>query len=186
MSARSVFPRARRRAQHQRYSCPSKNCDEREKLEQILRSSAIGLFERNSIREFLDKNDLVTDTAKKLLAISRESEVLPSKDSLSNLTETVYLAQGQLDAESIHLFLESYGFPNRVLQESAGVVLALTVGSLGEAEIRVTLEDAEQARIYIQAMKSGVFMLSELEELHLQSVFPDDVEGDIIDLSDDF
>ena len=77
----------------------------------------------------------------------------------SELTETVYVANGQLNAEMIKLFLGSLGIQSRILQESAGVVYGFTLGPMGAAEIRVTSDDSEQAREILKAMEAGLFSL---------------------------
>ena len=142
----------------------------REKIEEIV-SSLSSVQAKQIIKSILGKIDAVRSLTQILMTHPDRYIELEASVSLSRLTETVYKAHGQLDAESMHLFLETYGFPNRILQESAGIVLALTVGKLGEAEIRVAPEDANQAKKYIEAMKTGVFMLSDLEERHLESIF---------------
>ncbi len=54
----------------------------------------------------------------------------PLLSSLQELSETVYVTNGQLEAESIQLFLESFAIRSRFIQESAGVAMAFTVGPL--------------------------------------------------------
>ena len=70
----------------------------------------------------------------------------------------IYNASGQLEAESLKLFLNSLGFPVRIYQESAGVAYGLTVGPLGLAEIMVPEEDTEQAKDVLLAMEKGLFI----------------------------
>jgi hypothetical protein len=87
--------------------------------------------------------------------LEKETQLTPS---LKHLNETIYVANGQLEAESIRFFLNAFGIPARIAQESAGVVLGLTVGSLGEADIRVAPEDAADALDLLQAMQEGLFV----------------------------
>ncbi len=67
----------------------------------------------------------------------------------------VYRANGALEAEMIRNFLEAAGIPVRVFQESAGLTLGLTVGSLGEAMISVPESFETEAIKHLQAMKTG-------------------------------
>lgn len=56
---------------------------------------------------------------------------------MNNDQVVVYIANGQLHAASIKIFLEAAGIPAWTDQESAGIVHGLTVGSLGMVEILV-------------------------------------------------
>jgi len=67
----------------------------------------------------------------------------------------VYRANGQLDAETIKLFLESFEIKVLMAGESAGTVTGLTIGSLGEVPIYVLKEQARQARTLLEAMERG-------------------------------
>lgn len=67
----------------------------------------------------------------------------------------VYTAYGQLAAEMVRLLLESMSIPSRLLQESAGLALGLTMGSLGEVSILVPIEDEREAREILRAMEEG-------------------------------
>jgi hypothetical protein len=67
----------------------------------------------------------------------------------------VYRANGALEAEMIRNFLEAAGIPARISQESAGLTLGLTVGSLGEAMVSVPESYQTEAINQLQAMKSG-------------------------------
>ncbi|MCE5207050.1 MAG: hypothetical protein LLG42_01935 [Chloroflexi bacterium] len=105
----------------------------------------------------------------------------------SHLTETVLLANGQLMAESFRLFLESFGIQAILGRESAGVVYGLTVGPLGEVDIKVTPGNATDARILLDAMQKGYFALED-EPVESESILSDsaDAEIDEEDISDDF
>ncbi len=68
---------------------------------------------------------------------------------------TVFTAAGQMQASLIKSFLEAHGIPALVVQESAGVTFGLTVGLMGNADILVAEEHAEEARELLEAMERG-------------------------------
>lgn len=76
----------------------------------------------------------------------------------------VYTASGQLQAETIRLFLESFNVPAKVLQESVGTVYGLTVGPLGQTTILVPEEQAQIALELLAKMEKGDFETDESEE----------------------
>jgi hypothetical protein len=88
--------------------------------------------------------------------------------------ESVYVAFGSLDAQSVKLFLESNGIEAFVSQESAGLTYGLTIGPLGKAEVYVPVEQAEFARHILEMMEEGEFDVEEGEEEYPS---PDDVES---------
>ena len=59
---------------------------------------------------------------------------------------SVGTADGQVEAEIIKGLLTANGVEVWISQESAGLALGLTVGAMGEVEIMVRAEQAEQAR----------------------------------------
>jgi hypothetical protein len=59
---------------------------------------------------------------------------------------SVGVADGQVEAEIIKGLLNANGVDVWLSQESAGSALGLTIGALGEVEIMVRAEQAEQAR----------------------------------------
>ena len=71
--------------------------------------------------------------------------------------EQVYTASGRLAAEIIRAFLESNGIEAIILQESAGGTYGLTVGPLGEVQVCVKEEMADQAREVLAAMDRGEY-----------------------------
>jgi hypothetical protein len=71
----------------------------------------------------------------------------------------VFTSEGLLNAEMIRTFLEAKGIQVVVSQESAGVVLGLSVGSLGKARFYVRAEQAEEAKSLLEAMERGDFAL---------------------------
>ena len=70
----------------------------------------------------------------------------------------VYTAYGQLQAETIKLFLQSLGYNARISQESAGLTLGLTVGPLGKVKILVPEEEAATATEALDKMEDGDFI----------------------------
>lgn len=73
--------------------------------------------------------------------------------------EVVYVANGNLEAETVKALLESFGIKSYINQESAGLAYGLTVGPLADAEILVNQKDLAEAKSIIAKMESG-----ELEE----------------------
>ncbi len=68
---------------------------------------------------------------------------------------TVYVANGQLDAEMIRGFLEAYGIPAMISQESVGKVYGLASGPLGEVNILVPAENKDEALDLLRSMENG-------------------------------
>ena len=68
--------------------------------------------------------------------------------------KTVFNANGQLEAQMVKMYLESFGIDTLVTQESFGSTFGLTLGPLGNAEIMVKTEDAEKALELLAAMDS--------------------------------
>lgn len=58
---------------------------------------------------------------------------------------TVYIANGQIEAEIIKGRLESEGIPAIFRYESAGLVYGLTVDGLGQVEVQVPSSLSQQA-----------------------------------------
>jgi hypothetical protein len=79
---------------------------------------------------------------------------------MSNYTK-VYTANGQLQAETIRIFLESFGIDARILQESAGAVYGLTVGPMGETQVIVPEEQAQNALELLAEMEKGDFEIKD-------------------------
>jgi hypothetical protein len=68
---------------------------------------------------------------------------------------TVYTAQGRLAAEMIKALLESFNIPAILSQESVGATYGLTVGDLGEVEVRVITSHENEALDVLRAMDNG-------------------------------
>ena len=71
---------------------------------------------------------------------------------MSKTFKSVFVANGQLEAEIIKIYLESFGIKAFVTQESAGSTLGLTLGPLGRAEVIVSNEEEEEALELINSM----------------------------------
>jgi hypothetical protein len=59
---------------------------------------------------------------------------------------TVYMANGQPEAEIVKGRLESEGIPAVLRYESAGIVYGLTIDGLGQVEVQVPSSLAQPAR----------------------------------------
>jgi hypothetical protein len=76
---------------------------------------------------------------------------------------TVYVANGQLDAEMVRGFLEACGIPAMVSQESVGKVFGLASGPLGEVNVLVPVENADEAKDLLESMERGDLVEDEEE-----------------------
>jgi len=59
---------------------------------------------------------------------------------------TVYIANGQPEAEIVKGRLENEGIPAMLRYESAGVVYGLTINGLGQVQVQVPYSLAQHAR----------------------------------------
>ncbi|MCJ7654180.1 MAG: DUF2007 domain-containing protein [Dehalococcoidia bacterium] len=59
---------------------------------------------------------------------------------------TVYIANGQPEAEIVKGRLENEGIPSVLRYESAGIVYGLTINGLGQVEVQVPSSLAQHAR----------------------------------------
>ncbi len=73
----------------------------------------------------------------------------------SDKLSLVWKASGYLDAQMIKGFLESYGIKVYAFEESIGAAYGLTTTPLGEVEIYVTNEKAEDAKKYLEKYCCG-------------------------------
>ncbi len=71
---------------------------------------------------------------------------MTTSEELPHELVSVGTADGQVEAEIIKGLLTANGVDVWLSQESAGTAIGLTVGSLGEVEIMVRAEQAEDAR----------------------------------------
>jgi hypothetical protein len=68
---------------------------------------------------------------------------------------SVYSANGQLHAEMVKLLLESAGIRVLLAGESVGRSYGLNMGTMGEVEVFVPGEQAQEARELLAAMERG-------------------------------
>ena len=68
---------------------------------------------------------------------------------------TVYVANGQLDAEMVRGFLEASGIPAMISQESVGKVYGMASGPLGEVNVLVPEEKSDEALELLESMERG-------------------------------
>lgn len=68
---------------------------------------------------------------------------------------TVYVANGQLDAEMVQGFLEAAGIPAMISQESIGRVFGMTSGPLGEVNVLVPEKKNDEALELLASMERG-------------------------------
>jgi hypothetical protein len=68
---------------------------------------------------------------------------------------TVYVANGQLDADMMLGFLEASGIPAMISQESIGRVYGLAAGPLGEVNVLVPEDRSEEALALLESMERG-------------------------------
>ena len=68
----------------------------------------------------------------------------------SDKLSLVWKASGYLDAQIIKGFLESYGMQVYTFEESVGLAYGLTTTPLGEVEIYVPNDKAEEAKNYLE------------------------------------
>ncbi len=69
----------------------------------------------------------------------------------------VYVANGQLEAEMIRLFLKANDIEAFIFQEGLGSTYGLTIGPLGEAKVVVPIEQKDQALRLLERMEQGEF-----------------------------
>jgi hypothetical protein len=69
----------------------------------------------------------------------------------------VYAGNGQLDADMIKAFLQSMNIQAVTSRESLGSIYGFSVGPLGEVDILVPQEEAEEALDILRRMEEGEF-----------------------------
>jgi hypothetical protein len=74
--------------------------------------------------------------------MDKKGDTLPEETGLT----TVYIANGQPEAEIVKGRLESEGIPAMLRYESAGVVYGLTIDGLGQVQVQVPSSLAQRAR----------------------------------------
>ncbi|MCD4752513.1 MAG: DUF2007 domain-containing protein [Anaerolineaceae bacterium] len=76
-----------------------------------------------------------------------------------NKQVVIYNAAGQLQADMIIAFLKSKDINCFSSMESAGAIYGLQGGVLGNAKIYVLEKDQEEAKLLLQQMEDGEFVL---------------------------
>jgi hypothetical protein len=77
---------------------------------------------------------------------------------------TVYVAQGQFEAEIVRGRLEMEGIPSILSYESAGVVYGIVADGLGQVEVRVPASQAKMAKLVLSTDFSSGFTDLELDK----------------------
>jgi hypothetical protein len=89
--------------------------------------------------------------------------------------KVVYIGNGFMDAEEIHIFLESAGIPSYTSQESIGVSgYSVSVGPLGRAKVYVPADRFDEAAQLLEKMDHGE--LETNEDLSNGETVEDDTE----------
>jgi len=76
----------------------------------------------------------------------------------------IFIAQGEFEAQQMRAFLESHGIPSEFRGEALRNTHALTLNGLGQVEIYVAPERADEARALVARAESGELELSEDSE----------------------
>ncbi len=95
---------------------------------------------------------------------------------MKNRVVTVYTAQGKLEAEMVRVLLEAEQIPAMVVQESVGLTFGLTVGPMGEADVKVLEVDYQKALEVIRKMEAGQLVLP--DDLDLPGEGEEEVDSD--------
>lgn len=80
---------------------------------------------------------------------------------MSQQTQCVLVANGEVHAQQVRAFLESAGIPTAVRGESLRHTHGLTLNGLGAVEILVAETDAHQARLLLDSAEAGKFRLAD-------------------------
>ncbi len=73
----------------------------------------------------------------------------------------VYTAQGELEETQVRSFLAAHGVPSSVRGEALRKTHALTLDGLGQVEILVAPEHADEARRLLAGVERGDFTLTD-------------------------
>lgn len=73
----------------------------------------------------------------------------------------IYTAQGEFEETQVRTFLAAHGVPSTVRGEALRKTHALTLDGLGQAEILVAPEHADEARRLLADVQRGEFILSD-------------------------
>lgn len=73
---------------------------------------------------------------------------------------TVYIAQGEVDETQARTFLEAHGIPTTSWGEALRKTHAFVLDGLGEVQVQVPAEYADQARELLAAVERGELVLT--------------------------
>jgi hypothetical protein len=74
---------------------------------------------------------------------------------------TVFIANGEIQAQQVRAFLEAAGIPSALRGESVRHTHGLTLDGAGAVHILVGEADAEQARSLLESAEAGAFTLQD-------------------------
>lgn len=77
----------------------------------------------------------------------------------------VYMTTGQLEGEMIKAFLRAQGIRAEISQESIAKTIGLSAGKLGEVQILVPEDQADEAIICLRRMEAGEYENSDFGDL---------------------
>jgi len=97
------------------------------------------------IKPYLEATSLIINYLHK-----QESYLVSEKTELT----TIYIANGQIEAEIVKGRLESEGVPAILRYESAGLIYGLTIDGLGQVEVQVSSSLARHAREILADVKN--------------------------------
>lgn len=67
--------------------------------------------------------------------------------------QSVYVANGQIEANIIKGMLEAAGIPAEISQEGAGEIYGITIGLMGEVHVLVAADRAAEAAALLSTME---------------------------------
>ena len=73
----------------------------------------------------------------------------------------IFTAQGELEETQVRSFLAAHGIPSTVRGEALRKTHALTLDGLGQVEILVAPEHADEARRLLAGVQRGEFILAD-------------------------
>jgi hypothetical protein len=80
---------------------------------------------------------------------------------MSNVEVTVFIAQGDLEAEQVCAFLEAHGVATMVRGEALRKTHGMVLNGLGEVKIQVPAEQEDVARDLLERVEQGDLALAE-------------------------
>ena len=80
---------------------------------------------------------------------------------MAETERSVFVAQGQIEAEQVRAFLEASGIPSSLRGESLSKTHGFTVTALGRVDVMVADTDEERATELLAAVERGDMQLVE-------------------------